>query len=220
VKDMNDEIAQDTLGSSLMKSIASDYLSDLSVEITEIAIDSFLADGIAKNLPFYQVYKLVNSIRDVRLMKKTYAFLFEHRNIPLSDRVKFLSQFETENDIREFGELVIALLDRVLQIEKAEVIGKLSRAQVQNRIDKNTFLLLCESTDRLFLPDLEYLKKYKVMKERNNISENEELVHHRLVTAGLMTLRNEMSYLDTPVKMYGEINQLGMKFIQIIFEDK
>lgn len=212
----------ETIGTSIMKSIASEELADLSVEFTEIAIDSFLSEGIAKNLPFYQVYKFVTSIRDISLMKKTYAFLFEHRDIPLSDRVSFLSQFETEKDLREFGELVISLIDRVLQIDKARIIGKLSRAHMLGKIDRDTFLILSESTDRLFLPDLKYLHlAYKFPNQaQNEINEIIKLAHQRLTNAGLMTLTSSGVFLDVGTKLFGAINIMGKLIIEIIFEDK
>jgi hypothetical protein len=221
---MNSEETQGTLGTAMMKSLASEKLSELTLEFTEIAIDSFLVEGVAKNLPFYQVYKLVTSVRDLALMKKTYAFLFEHRNVPLSDRVKFLSQFETEKDIREFGELVIALLDRVIQIDKAKIIAKLSMAEIRGTIDRATFLLLAEMTARLYLQDLKYLQlayENPVLTQEKKITYDEpkDLAYERLANVGLMSLVSRGTFLAR-VKLSADINPLGKIFVEIILKDE
>lgn len=204
----------ETFGSSLIHSITSDNLKDLVLESGEIALDSILEEGLAKNIPFFQLYKIVTTIRDRVLLKKIYAFLFEHKDIGLTERVKFLSQFETGKEQREFGETVILLLDRVIHVKKAQIIGRLSRAYLLGRIDQDTFFILSDSADRVFLPDLPVLLEAYTGNEYDpNITQQKQLSHERLDNAGLMYWA-----AGTTVATHGiarKINDYGRKFVEI-----
>jgi hypothetical protein len=210
----------ENLGTSLMKSLGSQYLGDLSVEFSEIAMDLILEEGLAKNIPFYQLYKAVTAVRDLALLKKTYTFLFEHKDIPLTDRIRFISQFETDKDLREYGETVLMLLDRVIHVTKAQLIGRLSRAHILGRIDKSTFSILSEAVDRVFLSDLPELVSYYKGKSPQNFYDI--YTQERLANAGLMTLNDESVGGLAAIPEIGfvrHVNAFGKIFVQVALID-
>lgn len=215
----------ENLGLALSNSIKSEYLEELGTDILELVADSLTDSDIISDIPivgmFYKAGKSLISMRDNLFLKKILVFLKEHQDIPLEKRVQFLSKFETEKDKQVFGEAVLMLLDNLNHIQKAQIVGKLSRALLLGLINHNDFSVLCESVDKLYIVDLHALRQvYKTKKEAE--TDSGKLSHIRLFNAGLLWNSPTAGYIltETSDPNFEEIiNPYGKLLVEIVLFD-
>lgn len=156
---MNDKSPEDKdLGLSLIETIGSSDLSDLSQELTEVALDSLLQEGILKDIPIIGtivgVAKTAIHIRDKLLVRKIIDFLRELKITP-EERARFLSDIEGDKNFqRRIGENLLMLLDRLDDLQKPAMIAKLFKAYLQDVINYQEFVSFASVIDRAFVNDL------------------------------------------------------------------
>jgi len=165
------------LENSLVETIDNADLKDITNEILEEGIDSFLSDGVLKEIPIIKSFigfmKLGKSIRDLFLFEKLLRFLFEIKSTTVDERRKLISKLEQEKSFNnKVGESLIFLLDRLDSLSKANIIGKLFKALIYGRIDSSTFQRLCFCVDRVYIKDIVELRKIKKGQFVNNEAKN------------------------------------------------
>ncbi|MDS3859535.1 hypothetical protein RIF25_01810 [Thermosynechococcaceae cyanobacterium BACA0444] len=144
----------DQLGDSLTETLAESELSDLSSEIAEVALDSFLQDGFLKDLPVINIitglWKTGVTVRDFLLTKKLIYFLNEIQDIPAERRKRMLANLERDKEFRgKVGDNLMLLIDRLDSLGKARFLGKAFRAYVNESFDSSHFWDLALIIDRL-----------------------------------------------------------------------
>lgn len=150
------------LVNSLDVSIRKSDLSNLVKIGSEIALDNVLKDGLLKDIPVFntlvQVYNATNQIREEIFTKKVYRFLFEINDITIEKRREFIKRLERDKVYkRKVGETLVILLDRLDNMEKPIIIGKLFKACIEEKISYKMFLRLSSIVDKSFLPDLKVI---------------------------------------------------------------
>ena len=161
----NVQITKKEIINSLNESIISNNLHNITKDLIEVSLDTLLK-GTAKEIPIinilYSFVKIGIAIRDRALLNKILTFLFNIKDIPKDRREKFIQKFDNSNKYRQkISELHLIYLDKYDYTEKAEILAKLVRAKIDEKISANVFLRPTSILDRLFLPDLEELKKIK-----------------------------------------------------------
>jgi hypothetical protein len=156
----------DKLEISLNETLNTSDLKDVTKELIETGIDSILKDGLLKDIPIVNavlgVYKLGVSIKDIIFFKKLLRFLYEINSTSVSMRQKVIAKIEQDDEFgRKVGETILMLLDRLDDLNKANMVGKLFKAIVEGRIDNNTFQRLCYLIDNVFINDIAELRKLK-----------------------------------------------------------
>lgn len=218
------------LGTSLVDSISSDNIKELSIDVAETALDAFLNEGLLKEIPFfglfYKGYKSVLGIREAIFCKKALTFLKELDSIPKEQKRKFTEELQHEKDAKQkVGEKIIVLLEQLDDIEKAKLIGTSFRNYINGEISHDVFTKLSFIVQKAFLPDLLLFKTGKYyssllqeqfaslglmsMKLKNN--EHEKFI--REYTLGKKTGLDKIP----PVVNY-EINETGRLFIKYCFD--
>ena len=135
-------------GSSLEQAIKDPALVELSSEYAELALDSVLDDGAAKDLPIVgTLVKLVsfgNSINKRIFKKKIYKFLFQLKSTSSSQRSALIRKI---NDSGKFqssvGENLFEILEKIESDGKPEIVGKVFAALVEDKIHYMDFLKAC-----------------------------------------------------------------------------
>ncbi len=135
---------------------------DISKDIVEAGIDSFISDDILKEIPvvksFLGVYGIVNKVDEYFFAKKINRLLFEINEIPLEQRLKSIKEI---NDSKEFagtvGERLLETLRKIESNNKPQLIGKLFRAVLNQKIEYRQFLRLCHIINLTYYDDLEWL---------------------------------------------------------------
>lgn len=194
-------------------------------DYAEIGIDSFIEEGILKEIPVVNTIvsglKIAKNIYDRNLLKQTLAFLNEFNSNKIDRRKieKYKKSIEKDKKKLE-NELsrVLIILNMNLDKEKSIILAKLYKARINEDIKWEEFIEFTEITNRLFLADLELLK---VMwkKDYNSYKKNPEdkFRVERIYSLGIIG-----NIFPTAIEVYhlhGKIlNELGKKYCKIIFE--
>lgn len=212
---MGEKISQ--ANDSLENSIISDELTSITSDLLEVGLDSFLKDGVLKEIPI--VGNLVGltmigiGIRDRIFMKKILNFLYELKDIPVKKREEFVSKINSEQEYSgKVGETILVIIDKLDDIKKAELIGKLFCYAVNEKIDYDTFHRLSIIIERCFLKDLQKLRTFY----NGNKSQIEDFDKHQLYNLGLLKNigvdgatylggENTRNMIDFEISQYGSL---------------
>jgi hypothetical protein len=168
----------DELGDSFVETIQKSQLSDLAIDA---------ADALVSPLPIFgKLRKLLNGIQSVHAYyyaKKVLAFLTEIEQIPQRARQEQISAMAVVPGEREkFGEHVALLLDRMNEIEKAKLMGRVVTAFLKKEITLDDMKSLNFALDAI---DLRVISTLKSACNGERTREGED--HHLLAQCGLMT---------------------------------
>jgi hypothetical protein len=149
----------------LVNSVASDHLSEIAVEAYEAVFDMVLEEGFIQNIPIfgslYKGGKALLSIKDQYFVKKVFRFLCEIKDVAVEKRLEFIRELEEESDVAQSaGETLVMLIDRLDNLEKPIILGRLLKAKAEGYIDLLKFLRLSSIVEKAFMPDLKRLGKY------------------------------------------------------------
>nr|WP_315171404.1 hypothetical protein [uncultured Flavobacterium sp.] len=171
---------------NMIESIAKSDLKDVAIDIAEISLDSLLKDGIAKDIPvigsLFKLYSAGKSISGKIFEKKILAFLIETQKVDVSNKQKFYNELNADDNLKKrTGEIILVILEKIDDIEKATVLGKLFKRKIEERIDFEMFHRLATVVANTFLPDLKLLSIYKNQNQFVSFTsvslENSGLVH-------------------------------------------
>ena len=128
---------------------------ELAQEFGEVAIDQILADGLLKDIPIIGsvtgILKTIGSTRDYLFYRKVRAFLESAKNdIPTNLEIP-LGGIEQLN---RAGESCLLILDRISDVSKASLVGRLFAALASNRINYRSFHRLAEAVADAYFEDL------------------------------------------------------------------
>jgi hypothetical protein len=180
---MSDE--QD-ISKELVNTIGSPDLSILG-EIAEAAIDTLTNDTFASNLPLIgsivAIGKGVLSIRERLFIKKVAAFLFELRTVSEKERRTFVESLGDGKEQQKIGEAILLILDRLDDMDKPKIIGRLFKARIEGKISYHEFRLAASIIEKIMLQDLEKVREFNYDFEK--IEDN--LLFERLLATGFLT---------------------------------
>lgn len=177
----------------------SSELSKITERLGEVSFDSLLDDGLLKDIPFVataiSAYKTFNNFRGLFFVEKLYKLLFQLESLSEDERRKFVEILD-ETKKNDLFKRVLYIVDRLDEVLKAEMIGKLFKAYVEGNITNQEFLRLSLIIEKTYLNDLVcfvlsygYEDKSKREQFRSFFDENIDQMHHieeALVTSGLL----------------------------------
>lgn len=177
---------KDSITESFGESIAKNTI-DTSIDTAEIVLDSFMDDGILKEIPIIKyavtTYKIVDNIKGRFFYEKLQKFI-DSFNAGLASEYKIEKQrakFSGKNRDKELTYITI-VIERYLDFEKPNILAKLYLAYLDNILTWDDFCAYSEIIDKLLKIDLECLIKNKT---KNNIISAGLL---RLTGVGLMNI--------------------------------
>ncbi len=156
---------EDPFGKALAETLLNSDLFDIVQDVSELGLDSILAEGVFKDLPIVGsivgVGKTAAAIRDLFLLRKVSKFLEHLGSIPEEKRRGMAEKVHSESDYsRRVAETIILYLDRYDHVDKAELLSRVFVAYCKELLDRDEFLRLASAIDRAFLRDLEILLEY------------------------------------------------------------
>ena len=201
------------------KEILGDYI--------EVGIDSFINDGILKDIPIVKsivsVLNIGKNVHDRNLLRQTLVFIkeFNSGNISKDKLVAYKTTIENnpKKCEEELGRVLI-LLNNYIDTEKSIMLARLYRAYINKIINWNEFCEFSEIINRLFIQDIQILKgiKDKNIDIMNN--HEDEFRIERLYSLGLIGLSfNPVTYDDLKnghINSGRNISPLGRKLCEII----
>jgi hypothetical protein len=158
----------------LVNSVVSANITNLSADILELGLDSFLQNGIVKDIPFFgafvKIYGAQKEIRNQLFLKKVAQFLFALKETNDIAKIKFLEEMNSSVEKkRSFGEAVILLIDKAEDMLKPYFIGRIMKAYIENKIEYVKAMRICKMIERAYSPDVYYLKDFRegIQKEKD-----------------------------------------------------
>ncbi len=154
------------LDKSIEETLEISDLTNINIDLAELTIDSLMNDGILKDLPivssFVGLANLGIKTREFLFLKKVLKFLTQMNSTTTEERRRFIENIEkNETYNKKVGLALMLILDKLEDLEKPEIIGKLLAACIKGEIDYKTFLKISYIVQKLFIPDLEYLRQIK-----------------------------------------------------------
>jgi hypothetical protein len=167
---------------NFVDSIAKNELKDISSDMSEALLDTYLSDGFFKEMPFigtaFKTFSVFQKTQEYFFAKKIYKFLFELKNIEEKEREDFKAKIDKDNNAQKMGEKVLLLLNQSDDIDKATIIGRLFKAYIEKRFDFETFQRATAAINKVFIGDIRHILSYNI-----------DSVHREsLVNAGFLTL--------------------------------
>ncbi len=218
-------LEMDTLG----ESIISENLTKLTKDLLEVGLDSFLENGILRDIPiigsFSSIAKIGIGIRDKIFAKKILMFLFEIKDIPFEKRKEFTDKINSNSEYSsKVGETILLIIDKLDDIKKAELIGKLFVYSINGIINYKTFLRLSIIIERCFLEDLSKLELYYNGKQK----QLEVIDKHILYNLGLLINLgiDGTTYLFNPdeeipkKEIVFKISEYGRLIVELLLQKK
>lgn len=213
---------KENLIDSFNKTLWRSGLADISEETIEIAIDSFIESGIAKELPIVKYVmsgiSIAKNIRERLFLKKILLFLFELKNVSIEDREEFEKQLDADPKFKsKVGNSIVMLLEKHESYEKSTILGKIFKGYIKKAIDYSTFLRMAYIIDKSFFSDIIQLPSYYL-----NLEKLEDDICENLYKVGLMNLSHGISDLDfnnepagSTVKKYSPTD-IGKKMVSLL----
>lgn len=140
-------------------------LGGLGGELSEVVLDSFLIDGVLKDIPGVNIavstWKTFKGIREYNFLKKLGAFL-ENFHDCSDEFKKELRKLLLEDDGEEIlGEKVIFLIDNADGKAKSRLLGRCLLVYKEEKITRDELLRFWYAVDKCFLDDLKHLGKFE-----------------------------------------------------------
>lgn len=219
----------DQLTEDFEKSLFSDT-KDVLGDYIEIGIDSFINDGILKDIPIVNtivaVLKAGKNIHDRNLLKQTLTFIDEFNKNNISEELFNSYKNQIENDSRKCEEelgRVLLLLNNFIDKEKSIMLSKLYKAYVKQEITWNEFCEYSEIINRLFIQDFSFLKDIYLGRVNDTTNRNDIYRVERLNSLGIIGMSFKSSRISTingvmsnRQDSYLTMNNNGKKFMNII----
>ena len=177
---------EEGIENNMIESIANSDLKDVAVDIAEISLDSIMQDGIAKDIPIigslFKLYSAGKTISGKIFERKIVAFLIETEKTDKESKEKFYKELKADDGLKKrTGEVILVMLEKIDDIEKATLLGKLFKRKMEGKIDFELFHRLATVIANTFLPDLKLLTSYKDQNQFVSFTsvslENSGLVH-------------------------------------------
>jgi hypothetical protein len=139
--------------------------SDLAAPVIELGegiLDSTLSDDLLRDIPVLSTLAAFNrlriSISDRLLVRKLARLLRQLDGVPVKDREEFARRLADDPSFQDrVLTHLILLLDRLDDMDKADLIGRAFRALVLGKINQEQFSRLAAGIDRSHIADLREL---------------------------------------------------------------
>ena len=176
------------ISADMTASLVRHEIADLGSSITDAAVDAALDSGMLDGIPVFGTLLSLTragvAIRDVLFMRKVASFLANFSVAPAEDRVKFVQDLEGKGLSEKFGGTIILLLERMDDLSKPAIVGRIMAAAAANRMPLQDALRISHIVDRAFTEDLVFLPTFV----DNEVSER-PLIADALFSAGLLENR-------------------------------
>ncbi|NMM44751.1 hypothetical protein HH303_09695 [Rhodospirillaceae bacterium KN72] len=207
-----------TVEVALIDSVARSNIKDIAVDLAEVGLDAVTKNELIAAIPvFGNIARILGagvSIRDRLFLKKIASFLNELQSVSQEKRIKFVRELEEDSGTRaKAGAALMMLIDRLDDLDKPPIIGRLYKARIENRITGDELRRFSMIVDRAHFPDLVYI---------SGVNDEEKLKGDALPYLAALGLVSEAeqdynTFSSIDPGTYYSINALGRKFVSAAF---
>lgn len=152
---------------NIVKSFKATYNSeeayDTVATIGDVALDVIIDGGVLDGVPVIGllkgVYKTTKNFQIQRLIKKVHKFILVTQDTTLDERTKFIQEYAEKNK-EEGCEALLAVIDRLDNVNKVNILVNIMKARINKDINISDFIRLCAIIDRIPFSDFSELVKY------------------------------------------------------------
>lgn len=149
------------ISNSLESTLKDTDLQSVTIDLAETFTDSFLHDGILKEIPIIGTIvglgKTGLKIKDQLFLKKIIYFINEIKNIPAEKREAIITKIDESEQFRiKIGEKLMYIIDKTDDHEKSQTIGRLFKAFLEEKIDYDSFLRCALIVEKTMIDDLDW----------------------------------------------------------------
>ena len=159
--DLDAEGAAAAPGRALTASFANDAM-DLAADASDATLDALVTSGALESIPILGlvsgVYKASRHIPALLYQRKVARMLAAAAtNSSPDERKAFTDKVEKSGNAERLGEAVLLMLDKVDEIEKPAIIGRLIAAHMRGVLERSVAFRLCSMVNRAYYGDLKLL---------------------------------------------------------------
>lgn len=190
------------LSDSFDETIKDSNLAEINADLYEVLIDSFLKDGIVKDIPIIgtilKLSKFSMSLKEHLFLKKNIYFISELKDISPKDRNKMISELDESKVHRiKVGEKLIYIIDKCEDHVSTEYVAKFFKSFLLNKISYSDFLRCTSIIQNIFIEDFECFVKSENLEREKERNEYFSDIEMNFVSAGLCGRDNgEISVRD------------------------
>jgi hypothetical protein len=167
-------------------------ITDLTVDIGELLIDSFLNDGLFKDIPILGIglktIRISTNISDVLLLNKIKLFMENLNIIKQDDIEKFKEKMKNDKFQKEVGIKILNIIDKTDEYIKIKWIAKAFLDYLNKKINKDFFYRIITIINNAFVQDIIKLRCFEIKKEiLSNNKIVESYILHQLFSNGLLS---------------------------------
>ena len=144
---------------------AGDEAAEWLASLGEVALDSFLVDGLIKDIPILGsivgVIKGTLAIRNHAFIRKLALFVLESSVVSDKAKREFKEHLSSDPEFKKStGTHLIIVLDRLDVLEKAGILGRVFAAFIEGKITQAQLRRLSAALDRVLVEDLIILRDF------------------------------------------------------------
>ena len=164
------------LSNSLDETIKDSNLTEINIELSEVLLDSFMEDGIAKDIPIIgtilKLGKFSMSLKEHLFLKKIIYFISNLKEIPAKKRNEMVSKIDDSKTQRiKVGEKLIYIIDKCEDHISTEYVAKFFKAFLLEKISYSEFLRCTSIIQNIFIEDFEYFISNENLERYNGWNE-------------------------------------------------
>ena len=177
----------ESVNSSVAESVRSEKTMRILAIIGDTGLNAAVSSGILNDVPvigmLVSCWKAGNEIKHELYVRKIARFLGGLASTTSEEHTKFTEKLERDGTTEKFGETILLLLEKIDDIDKPGIIGRIMAAHIKGHIDDyNEAMRLAYIINRCYAQDLEYIKSF-----RNGTQGKMTAVADALFSAGLLS---------------------------------
>jgi hypothetical protein len=218
------------IGQALIQTIKESGIRDVSLDLAEMTIDSFLDQGIIREIPILKTvvsfFKSGICLRDALFLHKVTKFLLCLNNVSEENKQKFFQNLdENPNEIKKLGNTLVMIIERLDDLDKPEFLAKIFIAYINEKINFSEFRRLARAIDKACLDDinrlLEWSKTHIKFYEDGRYSITGSQFFPELLDSGLISIESTVDITvdehgDGAAELEFEISGFGIKLLEIL----
>ncbi len=167
-------------------------IASISSDLSEVALDSILKDGIFKDIPvigsLISIGNLSKSLFDRILLTKILTFLGE-LDLKNQDEIdSFKENYFKDKDYQYIGSKILLTIEKADELLKVRWLAKLFRGYIDNKYDRLEFLRLISIINSCYVTDVQRIIVF--MEHDKLVSNNphvESYILEHLFSIGLLS---------------------------------
>jgi len=212
------------LGTAIVRGACNPEAKSLAVDLSEIALDSLLEEGILKEIPVLKSIiacrKTWQAVHDQLFLRKVAGFVLACPKFTEAEKNKFLDEVLREpKAMKQLGDALVLILDKLDDLEKAPMVKKVFAAYVRGHIDYSDFRRLGAGIDSAFVGDLKIICVQPPPPEINNGQVWAFLEPSGFAVSRARNAPRILSSSGTRVQIHSTISSLGKLFQKCMLEE-